>query len=1427
MKRNIFKALGTLLVSAAAFTMFSCGNISDSFDSKDVGYIKVGETTARTVNPTITDANLASMTNISLKGKLGDGEEKSLFTGAVFADLAEKTVSCEVGSWSFTLEGEIAGNKVSGSTTATVTAGETTSLTFAVSLVESGTEVGTLTFTLTVPGSVKAATTSLTALDAETDAGAVAATVAEGKVAYSNANVNPGAYLLTYELFADAAKAVKLTSYTELCYVASGLTTTGIKTLSAEEMNDVYTITYTQPETGAPASDKITGGTAPVTVSRFSGDVTLPTLTADGWLFNGWYNGESKVEKITPADLTANVSVVGKWTELSVSTTVNFTSVPEWANLNSAGSNDAQTMQGVSTLSEDVYYDRGVTLLAGSTVLYRTDKSAFYLDRGASNSSDTFVKVLRTSELTGPFVISFKYQPTGNNKKRGVALYAASSVEELFNGEAVATQNQPSSATDSTITYTYTGTGKVYIGLQLNNLGDSSDSGVALYLKSVKYESVEGNDLPANEFHVTSVNFTNEGIETAADGSKSLSIAKTVIGEGFPFTAQTSYSTVDSEKALTFAYNGGENSFFTMSTAGVLSYKEGKTVADLTADETGFVTVTTGNNVTATLNLKVLSNVLLASNDTVTITGKPASAFTGDSYTLTADHDDYTEPVSYKWFDGETEIAGATAKTYAYVPADTAAHAIKVQVTGANASITSAAVTITATQAVRLTSSDTVAITASAAADAKVYKGQAVTFTANVSNGKTFTETLAYQWYNGSTAIAGATTTTLNYVLTDADVATAPSITVKVTSASNESGITSEAKTLQKAVDAILYSLNSSTYDGATGDTKTTLKLEDANGSSSKQDLYIAYSQFGNTNLNSGNVKFFNLNGYLGGKKLSEVTYYAKVVLSKEAIVTVSYFHTNKADRKVLPYTINESDTSAKFAVANDLNTSAEAAATATDATLTQGVLTASWKLAAGTYYLGSNTSGGIYLESVSIFYEIVHATGISITDKDNAAIEENPLSLAITDGTSYQLNAAITAPDGKTAGDVTDTVVWTSSNEATATVDNNGLLTLLAGNGATTTITAKTSDTVKASIELTVTGQVTKVSASDAITISADPLSAKNGDTITLTATKTGDAYTEQETYEWYDGETKLDVTGHGVTTYTFTVSEATKDSVTHTYSVKVVGSEATATSNTATVAIAMDDAQKVAAAKEALKDIGWQGTVEATAAMFPENGDAYGVTITKDTSAANKVVVTIKSGEVTYTITVNNPDSVHTVTYAMTENANAVSTLTGLSGATPIYAGDATKEASANSASWTDVDNSTCTLYYNASVTIKQTKDAAYSNKAYVDYIVSNNTGSDLILNSVTLKTGLNRSCANYGSELSYFITDASTTAAAATKGTVLAENTFATQRRLVSMNGEFAANTILKNGEKLTLRIIYYGGNNGSQSLAVKDLILTVAK
>lgn len=262
--------------------------------------------------------------------------------------------------------------------------------------------------------------------------------------------------------------------------------------------------------------------------------------------------------------------------------------------------------------------------------------------------------------------------------------------------------------------------------------------------------------------------------------------------------------------------------------------------------------------------------------------------------------------------------------------------------------------------------------------------------------------------------------------------------------------------------------------------------------------------------------------------------------------------------------------------------------------------------------------------------------------------IELNKTELTLTVGGNETLTATVT-PDN-----TTDSVEWTSSNTAIATVDNSGKVTAVAE--GTATITAKAGEK-SAACNVTVEAAKPEFVAVTDITGIPDEITA--GENVTLSATITPDNATNKEvTFTVKEAETTgasisgntLTTTKDGTLTITATVANGAGESSDFT-------KDFTITVNPATVAVTGVTLDKTTAT------VNVGDTTQLNATVNPTDATNKNVTwSTSDGNVAtvnnNGIVTGVKSG--TATITVTTEDGSKTANCEVTVSNIDVSNIT-----------------------------------------------------------------------------------------------------------------------------------------------------------------------
>lgn len=231
-----------------------------------------------------------------------------------------------------------------------------------------------------------------------------------------------------------------------------------------------------------------------------------------------------------------------------------------------------------------------------------------------------------------------------------------------------------------------------------------------------------------------------------------------------------------------------------------------QTPATTTADngETFFVIVTnpggntTSNTVTLTVNTATTAPTITQQPMNVTVTAGQTATF---SVTATG-----TLPLNYQWYQGTTPISGATSSSYIISNTTTAqsGETFRVIVSNSGGSAHSNLVTLTVnagTTAPTITQQPT---------NVTVTAGQTATFSVTATG----TLPLAYQWFQGTTLISGATSST--YSIPNATIGLSGETFVVVVS---NSGGNATSNTVTLTVNAGTTSVNVLTYHNDNGRT--------------------------------------------------------------------------------------------------------------------------------------------------------------------------------------------------------------------------------------------------------------------------------------------------------------------------------------------------------------------------------------------------------------------------------------------------------------------------------------------------------------------------------------------------------------------------------------------------------------------------------
>ncbi|MCI1019167.1 excalibur calcium-binding domain-containing protein [Microbacterium sp. C5A9] len=205
---------------------------------------------------------------------------------------------------------------------------------------------------------------------------------------------------------------------------------------------------------------------------------------------------------------------------------------------------------------------------------------------------------------------------------------------------------------------------------------------------------------------------------------------------------------------------------------------------------TGYPTVTMSSARTA--KLAVIATPTISGTAAVgsTLTATPGTWTAGTAF-------------AYQWYAGSTAIAGATAKAYTLTTSQAGAQ-ISVKVTGKLTGYTTVSRTSAKTVKVLLAATPTISGTAAVGSTLTAKTGTWATGTA-----------FAYQWYAGSTAIAGATAKTYTLTTSQAGAQISVKVTGKLT------GYTTVSRTSAKTAKVLLATTPTISGTAAVGSTLT------------------------------------------------------------------------------------------------------------------------------------------------------------------------------------------------------------------------------------------------------------------------------------------------------------------------------------------------------------------------------------------------------------------------------------------------------------------------------------------------------------------------------------------------------------------------------------------------------------------------------
>ena len=311
MKRKILSALAAITALAlASCSMFNSGSEEDS---SQPAYIKVGvKNISRSALPNVTKED--EFENFTLTGT-AEGENvlavKETWvtdkTSTAWAKMKEASIPVTEGAgYNFTLSAVKGGATWQGSCAKTIQSGKNT-LTFTLSLSALSAEgKGNLEITLSLPVSVKAVEAKLTNKEDSEVSGKTEFKGGKesGSVSFAAKDIPSGNYLLTFSLFGDEAKTLKLGEWREYAGITKGLTSSSTDKIS--ELEDIYTIDL---ELGEGTLQ----GAIPGSYTRYSDKISLPDAKKAGDTFDGWVDGNGEEITEIKKGTVGNITLKAKW----------------------------------------------------------------------------------------------------------------------------------------------------------------------------------------------------------------------------------------------------------------------------------------------------------------------------------------------------------------------------------------------------------------------------------------------------------------------------------------------------------------------------------------------------------------------------------------------------------------------------------------------------------------------------------------------------------------------------------------------------------------------------------------------------------------------------------------------------------------------------------------------------------------------------------------------------------------------------------------------------------------------------------------------------------------------------------------------------------------------------------------------------------
>lgn len=858
------------------------------------------------------------------------------------------------------------------------------------------------------------------------------------------------------------------------------------------------------------------------TVGGLSGTVALSTIASgSGTLTYQWYEGSSPLSGKTSASVSVSVSdsastlhtyhvvVTDQYSQATTSDNVTYQSYPA-PSVTVTGDKTDGALQSTVTLT--------ATATGQGTLSYQWYEGSTALPGKTSASVTVDVSDSVSTAHTYHVVVTDTYGQTGTSNDVTYTTHEVPTVSVSANSsEGALTSSVTLTAAASgqgTLSYQwYEGSSAIQGATSSTYTANLTDSTGTTHTYHVVVSDVYGQSVTSDNVTYTTVSFPTISTVSASpnDGALQSSVTLTVVASGAsPLTYQWyEGSSILSGKTSDVVTVNVSDSAATLHTYKVIvkdKYGQAVTSSD--------VTYTTHSFPTVTVTISATEGALASS---VTVSSSGSSG------------------VTYQWYENDSPISGATQSSYTANLNDSTgtAHTYKVNVTDIyGQTTTSNQVTYT-----------TYNVPVISAVSANPTEG-ALTSTVGLSVVASGSN-LTYQWYEGSTALPGKTSVSVNVDVTDAS-ATTHTYHAVVTDEYGQSAI-SDNVTYQTYNAPTVTNVSSSPQIGALENTVTLIV-------SATGQAPLTYQWYEGLSPISG-ATTATYQASVNDSSATTHTYHAVVTDKFGQSTTSSNVTYESQDVTAVTITIDE----AEGALENTVN------------------LTASTEHAGTyTYQWFESTNGTTYTElegKVSDTISVTISDASATTHRFYAILTDEYGQHSQSNTVIYQsyngpVVSAVSVNPTEGAFDSLITLSATASGQGTLTYQwYDG--TSAIGTGATYEHHVVDTSATVHSYHVDVTDVYNQTTTSDSVTYSTYPApvvtaSANNSDgalqsSVTLTAAASGQGTLS---YQWYEGTSAI--SGATQSTYTANLNDST--GTVHTYHAVVTGTGGTTTSNDVT---------------------------------------------------------------------------------------------------------------------------------------------------------------------------------------------------------------------------------------------------------------------